>query len=100
MDTNQTVRCHLGVSSIYDTMGKLGWSSDIRTHRIGVVIDVLLAKDWEEGLPVPRAVPEEDCMVGSVIISYGYPDMDLKECYSWEYGNFRNASTISPRSAC
>jgi len=77
-------RCHLGVSAVYDTMGKLGWSSDIRTHRIGVVIDVLLAKDWEEGLPVPQAVPEEDCM----------------ECYSWEYGNFRNGSTISPRSAC
>lgn len=48
---------------MYDTMTKLNWSSDIRTHRIGVVIDQLLAKDWEEGLPVPKAEPEDDCVV-------------------------------------
>lgn len=55
--------CHLGVSSVYDTMTKLNWSSDIRTHRIGVVIDQLLSKDWEEGVPVPKAEPEDDCVV-------------------------------------
>lgn len=48
---------------MYDTMTKLNWSSDVRTHRIGVVIDQLLAKDWEEGLPVPKAEPEDDCVV-------------------------------------
>ncbi|KIO18591.1 hypothetical protein M407DRAFT_246439 [Tulasnella calospora MUT 4182] len=79
-------RCHLGVSSVYDTMTKLNWSSDVRTHRIGVVIDQLLSKDWEEGLPVPKAEPEDDCV----------------ECYSWEYGKFKNSTTgsLHARSGC
>ncbi|KAG8896635.1 putative lipase atg15, partial [Tulasnella sp. 403] len=55
-------RCHLGKSAVYDTMTKLNWSSDIRTHRIGVVIEQLLSKDWEEDRPVPKAEPEDDCV--------------------------------------
>jgi len=76
-------RCHQGKTILYDTMTKLNWSADVRTHRIGVVIDQLLSKDWEEDLPVPVAAPEDDCV----------------ECYSWEYGKFKNA-TVGPRSSC
>lgn len=61
--TIRWIRCHLGKTIVYDTVSKLNWSADIRTHRIGVVIDNLLSKDWEEGLPVPEAHPEDGCMV-------------------------------------
>jgi lipase ATG15 len=39
-------RCHTGRSIVYDTVGKLGWSVDIRTHRINAVIDNLLVQNW------------------------------------------------------
>ncbi len=40
-------RCHMGQSIIYDTVGKLGWAVDIRTHRINNLIDRILVEDWE-----------------------------------------------------
>lgn len=40
-------KCHTGQSIVYDAVGKLGWSVDIRTHRIGVIIDKLLVADWD-----------------------------------------------------
>lgn len=58
-----TGRCHTGKTILYDTVTKLNWAADIRTHRIGVIIDQLLDHDWEEGKPVPEAVPEDDCIV-------------------------------------
>ncbi|KAG8853365.1 putative lipase atg15 [Tulasnella sp. 330] len=69
-------RCHNGKTILYDTVSKLHWGVDIRTHRIGVIIDQLLAEDWEEGVPVPKAEPEDDCI----------------DCYSWEYGDFKNVT--------
>ena len=57
-------RCHLGKKRLYDTVTKYGWSQDVRTHRIGVIIDRLLAEDWEEGKPVPdETVDGPECDV-------------------------------------
>lgn len=42
-------KCHLGQSVIFDTVGKLGWGVDVRTHIIGVIITRLLEDetvDW------------------------------------------------------
>ncbi|KAG8933740.1 putative lipase atg15 [Tulasnella sp. 419] len=69
-------KCHLGKSIVYDTVTKLNWTADFRTHRIQVVIDYVLSSDWEENQPVPRAVVEDNCV----------------ECGTWEYGKYANAS--------
>ncbi|KAA1095860.1 putative lipase atg15 [Puccinia graminis f. sp. tritici] len=42
-------RCHLGQSIIFDTVGKLKWAQDIRTHPIQTVIDKVLRPDWIPG---------------------------------------------------
>lgn len=41
-------RCHSGKSIVYDTVGKLGWSKGIASHRIGVLVDDLLTMDWDK----------------------------------------------------
>jgi len=75
-------RCHMGKSVIYDTVTKWNWSVDVRTHPIRVIIDKLLAEDWDvpqnlsDGSVVMRAVPEAK------------PEEDCVECYTWEYGEF------------
>ena len=38
-------RCHLGQVILYDTVGQLGWSVDVRNHPIKVVIDKVLSDD-------------------------------------------------------
>ena len=73
-------RCHLGKVLRYDTVSKWHWSVDIRTHPISVVVEKLLAKDWEdetgsaddeEGTGgVPALTQEEDCSVGVVADSH------------------------------
>ena len=59
-------RCHLGKSVVFDTIGKKGWSADIRTHSIKTVIERLLNQDWdlENKLAIPVAKQEDDCQVG------------------------------------
>ncbi|KAF5353594.1 hypothetical protein D9758_013779 [Tetrapyrgos nigripes] len=45
-------RCHVGRKIVYDTVSKLGWSSNVQNHPISVVIDNILAKndtDWGKG---------------------------------------------------
>jgi len=75
-------RCHLGKVILYDTVSKLGWSASIRTHGIKVVIEKLLAEDWEpgedgaEGQQVPAMVDEDDCV----------------DCFNWEYGEYKKDS--------
>ena len=63
-------RCHLGKTILHDTITKLKWSADIRTHSIRVIVDKLLAEDWDNGdgnegetkaVPEPKA--EDDCTV-------------------------------------
>ncbi|GAA5934891.1 lipase family protein [Sporobolomyces koalae] len=39
-------RCHSGKTILYDTVGRLSWSVDIRTHPIHIIIDYLLKDDW------------------------------------------------------
>ena len=41
-------KCRTGQTIIYDTVGKLGWGVDIRTHRIAVLIDKLLIPNWDK----------------------------------------------------
>ncbi|EKM82470.1 hypothetical protein AGABI1DRAFT_34300 [Agaricus bisporus var. burnettii JB137-S8] len=64
-------KCHLGKSIVFDTVGKLGWHVDVRTHVIKVVIKRLLEDvDRRE---VPQAKAEEDCT----------------DCFKWEFGDFK-----------
>ena len=64
-------RCHLGQVVKYDTVSKLGWAVDIRTHSIKRVIEEVLSEDWElatdgdPGLSVPEPRYEEDCVVSA-----------------------------------
>ncbi|EKM56114.1 uncharacterized protein PHACADRAFT_145221 [Phanerochaete carnosa HHB-10118-sp] len=71
-------QCHMGKVIRYDTVSKLGWSVDIRTHGIAVIVEKLLAADWEDAEQggVPDYYEEEDCV----------------DCFNWEYGNFKNTS--------
>lgn len=39
-------KCHVGKKIVYDTVGRLGWSVDVRTHSIRVIVDRLLKEDW------------------------------------------------------
>ena len=57
-------RCHLGNVVLYDTVSKLKWSVAVGNHGIRTIID-LLAKDFdpENGISVPIAEPQEDCVV-------------------------------------
>ena len=50
-------RCHLGVV-LYDTVRKLGWFVDARTHEIRVVVDRLLADDSEWRTKDEATTPE------------------------------------------
>ncbi len=60
-------RCHLGKVLRYDTVSKLKWSVDIRSHPISVIIEKLLADDWPgddaTGKGVPELIDEEECVV-------------------------------------
>ncbi|GAA5821306.1 hypothetical protein JCM11251_004561 [Rhodosporidiobolus azoricus] len=47
-------RCHTGKTILYDTVGRLHWSVDIRTHPIHVIIERLLVEDW--GVEKPDAM--------------------------------------------
>ncbi|KDQ50269.1 hypothetical protein JAAARDRAFT_42266 [Jaapia argillacea MUCL 33604] len=84
-------RCHLGKVIKYDTVSKLNWGVDVRTHPIRVVIERLLAEDWEpapkdgkegdergKGKQVPEPIEEEDCV----------------DCFNWEYGEFKNVPSL------
>ncbi|KAL6308615.1 Alpha/Beta hydrolase protein [Sparassis latifolia] len=81
-------RCHLGKTLLYDTVSKLKWAVDVRTHGIKVVIDRLLSSDWDSDddkqpkdgrgkrRNVPELVDEHDCV----------------DCFNWEFGDYRNIS--------
>ena len=67
-------RCHLGKVARYDTVAKLGWKVDVRTHSVEVVIEKILHEDWEPPAAdgsrreVPELEEENDCVVS--IVSY------------------------------
>ncbi|KAG7092690.1 hypothetical protein E1B28_009022 [Marasmius oreades] len=69
-------RCHLGKSIVFDTVTKLKWAVDVRTHPIKHIINrILEAEDvvWEDGRDVPEAVEERDCVDCS---KWSFPDED------------------------
>ncbi|KAG6329812.1 hypothetical protein ID866_9277 [Astraeus odoratus] len=102
-------RCHLGQVALYDTVTKLGWSVDIRTHSILNVIEHLLAEEleWDDE-------PEDNDDVGKEGFLHGMgwgwwggkdedkdkdegkkvrrpvpvakPQEDCVDCFNWEYG--------------
>ncbi|TFY58574.1 hypothetical protein EVG20_g8095 [Dentipellis fragilis] len=73
-------QCHLGEVILYDTVSNLSWAVDVRTHTIVNVIEKLLSVPWapaeEVGRQVPEARPQEDCV----------------DCFSWDFGNYTNAT--------
>ncbi|KAI0792607.1 alpha/beta-hydrolase [Abortiporus biennis] len=79
-------RCHLGNVIKYDTVTKLGWSVDVRTHGIAVIVERLLSEDWdtdegtEETGGRKRTVPEPK------------EETDCVDCFNWEFGDYRNVS--------
>lgn len=42
-------KCHNGLTILYDTVTVKGWAVDVRTHRIGEVINKVLADPWPVG---------------------------------------------------
>ena len=38
--------CHTGQTILYDTVTVKGWAVDLRTHRIGEIINKVLADPW------------------------------------------------------
>ncbi|KAL8286351.1 hypothetical protein RQP46_004368 [Phenoliferia psychrophenolica] len=99
-------KCHSGRSIIYDTVGRLGWSVDIRTHGIRNVIQYLFVDDW--GVKKVAAVgrkgrgwgwwpgggkdkddPEEPPIDDGQHEGRGVPDADTEEgcvdCFRWTF---------------
>ncbi|KAF8162635.1 Alpha/Beta hydrolase protein [Crassisporium funariophilum] len=76
-------RCHTGQVVRFDTVSKLGWSVDVRTHGIGFVIEKLLGDEgvWRE---------EDDDDEGEGDGGEGI----WGDCYNWEFGEFRNSTRI------
>ncbi|EPQ58013.1 alpha/beta-hydrolase [Gloeophyllum trabeum ATCC 11539] len=80
-------RCHLGGSVVFDSVNKLGWGVDIRSHPIREVVRMLEIEgvDWAENGEVPAREKEEGCI----------------DCYKWEFGDFdRLGDTSLPGSRC
>jgi hypothetical protein len=57
-------QCHLGNVVLYDTVTKHKWSVGIGNHAIRTIVD-LLSEDFdpENGISVPAAEPQKDCVV-------------------------------------
>lgn len=39
-------KCHVGQTVLYDTVGRLNWGVDLRTHSIKGIIENVLKEDW------------------------------------------------------
>lgn len=44
-------KCHTGQTILYDTVTVKGWSVDVRTHRIGEIINKILVDPWPTESP-------------------------------------------------
>jgi len=71
--------CHMGNIRRYDTISNLNWAADIRTHGIRVIVEKLLADDWNTliGHNETKEVPDFD------------NDDDCVDCYNWEFGDYK-----------
>ncbi|KAF9228979.1 alpha/beta-hydrolase [Gyrodon lividus] len=110
-------RCHLGKVVLYDTVTKLGWSVDIRTHSILNVIDRLLTQELEWDDEPPKGDDENgesDEGEGVSTRRWGWwggkdddkdkdtdmekevrlavpvakEEVDCVDCFNWEYGEW------------
>lgn len=86
-------RCHLGNVVLYDTVTKLKWSVGVGNHAIRTVID-LLSQDFdpENGISVPAAEPQKDCVVSRQIWVFlpSVANSSLpQDCFDWEFGDFK-----------
>ena len=91
-------RCHLGNIIKYDTVGKMKWTIDLRTHSIRTVVEQILIADWEPpsedspGRQVPELGNEDDCIVSSLsfLKSIGrlIASIATQDCFNWEFGDF------------
>ena len=110
--------CHLGKVIKYDTVSKLKWGVDVRTHGIAVVVDQLLSKDWPEDDEdggekagegkgkgnVPTPAEEADCVVSVLSSVYAVQvrvltSATIQDCFNWEFGEYKNVSLAS-RGGC
>lgn len=57
-------KCHSGRNIVYDTVGVLGWSVDIRTHGIITVIENVLIEDWGVSKKVRDKKPPVETQAG------------------------------------
>lgn len=65
-------KCHVGVTCSFDSVEKLGWRVDIRSHRIQEVIDKIL-NVWETLFgDFPHCYSDED-------------EEECVDCGLWEY---------------
>ncbi|GAA96888.1 uncharacterized protein L969DRAFT_17732 [Mixia osmundae IAM 14324] len=98
-------KCHTGQQVVYDTVGELGWSVDIRTHSIGQVIDKLLRPDWDIQTEEVHLDSERSFWrsfwpgwgrrgngsEGDHKQSQGVPkpvtEHDCVDCFKWSFGN-------------
>ena len=54
-------QCHTGQTILYDTVTVKGWAVDIRTHRIGEIINKVLADPWPvDGPPKKKVLDTEE----------------------------------------
>ncbi|KAI8149122.1 Alpha/Beta hydrolase protein [Fennellomyces sp. T-0311] len=67
-------RCHTGQVCSWDTVNEHGWRVDIRSHRIGDVIENILKRPDE--FPMPDCRPEPD---------------ECKDCGLWHYYDDRDS---------
>ncbi|KAG2021165.1 lipase [Coprinopsis cinerea AmutBmut pab1-1] len=73
-------RCHLGQVIRFDTVNRLGWSVDIRTHGIKFVIDKLLGpnSEWQEEPDTPTEEEEEESEEGLWALLARWPSWGRK----------------------
>lgn len=66
-------RCHIGESILYDTVGKKGWSVDVRTHRITEIINRVLNEDWDETPSDDDQLKDDITGISSSWAFWGWP---------------------------
>ncbi|KAF8437532.1 Alpha/Beta hydrolase protein [Boletus edulis BED1] len=99
-------RCHLGKVALYDTVTKLKWAVDIRTHSIRDVIERILSEDVEWGDEPPadgdKSVSrmswpwwgsgdkdkDKDTKKVKLPVPVAKEEVDCVDCFSWEYGEW------------
>ncbi|CAE6479959.1 unnamed protein product [Rhizoctonia solani] len=90
-------RCHLGTTIVYDTLSLLHWSSDIRSHFINTIVDQMLDEDWSTKVKKSRrsrfpwsgrGLGEELDEDKVVEVPSPTVEVDCRECFNWEYGDF------------